>query len=105
MYRSEEGGESSGEDDTDFDSDQEAPQLVLAAPDTTTSQDGPRTGHSAGESDSEEGEGEQEGEEEESDSDRENRVMVEVDERPGEKWDCESVLRYAEIIKICIFCH
>ena len=34
---------------------------------------------------------EEEGEEE--DSDRESRVLVEVDERPREQWDCESILR------------
>ena len=32
-------------------------------------------------------------EEEEEDSDRESRVLVEVDERPQERWDCESILR------------
>lgn len=32
---------------------------------------------------------EDEGEE----SDRESHVLVEVDERPQERWDCESILR------------
>ena len=32
-------------------------------------------------------------EEEWEDSDRERRVLVEVDERPQERWDCESILR------------
>ena len=35
----------------------------------------------------------EEEEEEGEDSDRESRVLVEVDERPREQWDCESILR------------
>ena len=85
--------ESSDEDGTDSNSDQEeVPELVHAAP-NTTSQDTHRVVQIAVDCDV----GEEE--EEEGESDREDRVVIEVDERPREKWDCESILRC--VMRLC----
>ena len=76
-YRAEEGEESDG--DTDSDS-QEVPELVAAG------SEGPGiSGNTEGSVDV--------NQEEEEYSDRESRVLMEVDEKPREKWDCESILR------------
>ena len=85
------GGESESERDDDNDNDtdsdlQEAPELVPAAQTKTITRPEETVEKSADISEEEEREGEE-------DSDEERHVLVEVDERPREQWDCESILR------------
>ena len=98
-YRSEEESDESGEDEDDGDTEsdrQEVPELI-PVPSREESHghsrlsrpDGP-AGGSADVSEEEEEEGEGEGE-----SDREELELVEVDVKPPEQWDCESILRYS----------
>ena len=90
MFREE---ESESEDDdisddgeTDSDS-QEPPQLVPVASKTDAKDANKR------QKPVEESAGISKEEEDERDSDRKGCVLVEVDERPREQWDCETILR------------
>ena len=90
MFREEESESEDDDvgDDGDTDSDsQEPPQLVPATSNTDAIDANKR------QKPVEESAGISEEEEDERDSDREGRVLVEVDERPREQWDCETILR------------
>ena len=87
MCRSEE-SDDDGNDASETDSDTQEPPKLVPVTANTREQEVTRPCK-----DDKETVNTSEEEEEEEDSDRESRVLVEVDERPQERWDCESVLR------------
>ena len=87
IFRSEESDDS---DEGDTDSDSQKPPKLVPATSGAERKDGCNVGRAG---DGVGGSADISEEEEEEESERESRVLVEVDERPRERWDCESILR------------